>query len=398
MKFFRYILFSSLICCLSSGHLRVLADTVQPIATKDRSFAIYSIPHLQNWSVTNQVDKTQTRLMQISIPWTAQLQLSNRTGMVLTQSNAISKFNLDKLDDQGKSGLILQGMGDIRLKIRHQLFDNLMLIAGTNFPAGKTGVDPEADEDEVLKHLFDDTLDFQTGRLGEGWAFDIGTAYARQLAGITFGIGANYLYKNMYLRQLLNDPTRKVNYNPGTDISFTSGFSAGSVLQFRSDFTYIIHTRQTIHGTGVFDTEKNYFEQGPDLLIDGGIAYKRQRLKLDLFGQLLDREASSRPDASKSNRLEIVDGNQNNRRIYALRITYQTGGRSTISATVEDKLLEDQNQERVASILSYYLDSHFQLTSPIGLTLGLKISNGRMDEGQTRLSGYGCYAALTTGF
>ena len=398
MKFFRYILFSSFICCLSSGHLRVLADTVQPIATKDRSFAIYSIPHLQNWSVTNQVDKTQTRLMQISIPWTAQLQLSNRTGMVLTQSNAISKFNLDKLDDQGKSGLILQGMGDIRLKIRHQLFDNLMLIAGTNFPAGKTGVDPEADEDEVLKHLFDDTLDFQTGRLGEGWAFDIGTAYARQLAGITFGIGANYLYKNMYLRQLLNDPTRKVNYNPGTDISFTSGFSAGSVLRFRSDFTYIIHTRQTIHGTGVFDTEKNYFEQGPDLLIDGGIAYKRQRLKLDLFGQLLDREASSRPDASKSNRLEIVDGNQNNRRIYALRITYQTGGRSTISATVEDKLLEDQNQERVASILSYYLDSHFQLASPIGLTLGLKISNGKMDEGQTRLSGYGCYAALTTGF
>jgi hypothetical protein len=196
----------------------------------------------------------------------------------------------------------------------------------------------------------------------------------------------------------LNDPTRKVNYNPGTDISFTSGFSAGSVLQFRSDFTYIIHTRQTIHGTGVFDTEKNYFEQGPDLLIDGGIAYKRQRLKLDLFGQLLDREASSRPDASKSNRLEIVDGNQNNRRIYALRITYQTGGRSTISATVEDKLLEDQNQERVASILSYYLDSHFQLASPIGLTLGLKISNGKMDEGQTRLSGYGCYAALTTGF
>ncbi|MEE3193956.1 MAG: hypothetical protein VX289_05480, partial [Candidatus Poribacteria bacterium] len=60
--------------------------------------------------------------------------------------------------------------------------------------------------------------------------------------------------------------------------------------------------------------------------------------------------------------------------------------------------LEDQNQERVASILSYYLDSHFQLATPIGLTLGLKISNGKMDEGQTRLSGYGCYAALTTGF
>ena len=78
-----------------------------------------------------------------------------------------------------------------------------MLIAGTSFPAGKTGVDPKADEDEVLKHLFDDTLDFQTGRLGEGWAFDIGTAYARQLAGITFGIGANYLYKNMYLSQLV---------------------------------------------------------------------------------------------------------------------------------------------------------------------------------------------------
>ena len=128
MKFFRYILFSSLICCLSSGYLRVLADTVQPIATKDRSFAIYSIPHLQNWSVTNQVDRTQTRLMQISIPWTAQLQLSNRTGMVLTQSNAISEFNLDKLDDQGKSGLTLQGMGDMRLKIKHQLFDSLMLI------------------------------------------------------------------------------------------------------------------------------------------------------------------------------------------------------------------------------------------------------------------------------
>ncbi|HIO47493.1 TPA: hypothetical protein EYN23_09115 [Candidatus Poribacteria bacterium] len=398
MKLFRYGLFSSLICFLLSGHLQVLADAVQPTATTDRAFLIYSIPHLQNWSITNKIDKTQTRLTQISIPWTAQLWLSNRTRMVLTQSSAISEFNLDKLEDQDKSELTLQGMGDIRLKIKHQLLDSLMVIAGTNFPTGKTGIDPETDEEEVLKHLFNDALDFQTGRLGEGWAFDIGTAYARQLAGITFGIGANYLYKNTYLRQLLNDPRRKVNYNPGTDISFTSGFSAGSVLQFHSDFTYIIHTRQTIRGTGVFDKEKNYFEQGPDLLVDGGITYKRQRLQLDIFGQLLDREDSSRPDVSKNNRLEIVDVNQNNRRRYVLRIMYQTGGSSTISATVEDKLLEDQNQERVASILSYYLDSHFQLANPIGLTFGLKISNGKMNEGQTRLSGYGCYAALTTGF
>ena len=93
-----------------------------------------------------------------------------------------------------------------------------------------------------------------------------------------------------------------------------------------------------------------------------------------------------------------MDESQNNRRIYALRITYQTGGRSTISTTVEDKLLKDQNQERVASIQSYYLDSHFQLSSPIGLTLGLKISNGKMDGEQARLSGYGGYVALTTGF
>ena len=398
MKIFRYVFFSSLMCCLFSGHFRVLADTVQSVATKDHSLAIYSVPRLQNWSITNQIDKTQTRLTQMSIPWTAQLWLSNRTGVMLTQSNAISEFNLDKLDDQGKPELTLQGVGDVRLKIKHQLLDNLMLIAGTNFPTGKTGIDPETDENEVLKHLFDDTLDFQTGRLGEGWAFDIGTAYARQLAGITFGAGANYLYKNTYLRQLLNDPTRKVNYNPGTDISFTSGFSVGSILQFRSDFTYIIHTRQTIHGTGVFDEEENYFEQGPDLLIDGGITYKRQRLQLDCLGQLLDREDSNRPNASKNDRLEIVDGDQNNRRTYALRVTYQTGGNSTISVTVEDKLLDNQNRERVASILSYYLDSHFQLASPIGLTLGLKISNGRMNEGRTRLSGYGYYAALTTGF
>ena len=398
MEIFRYILFSSLVCCLFTGHSPVLAETIQTIATKDRSFAVYSIPHLQSWSLTNQIDKTQTSLMQISVPWTAQLWLSNRTGVMLTQSTAISEFSLDELDDQAKPELTLQGMGDIRLKIKHQLLDNLMLIAGTNFPTGKTSLDSEANEDEVLKHLFDDTLDFQTGRLGEGWAFDIGTAYAHQLAGITFGIGANYLYKSTYLRQLLNDPTRKVNYNPGTDISFTSGFSVGSVLQFHSDLTYILHTGQTIHGTGVFDKEKNYFEQGPDLLIDSGITYKRQRLQLDLLGQILNREASNRPDASKNNRLEIVDESQNNRRIYALRITYQTGGRSTISTTVEDKLLKDQNQERVASIQSYYLDSHFQLSSPIGLTLGLKISNGKMDEEQARLSGYGGYVDLTTGF
>ena len=373
------------------------ADLIQEAGMDTRRFSIYSTTRYQSWHLTDLSTNTETRLTQISIPWVIFYPVSNRTQILISQLNAISDWRLERVDNRVQADvpeIDLEGFGDMRFKLTHVLPNGLLVLLGVNFP---TSDKSELDDRETLvsNALYEESLDFRAGRLGGGWGFDIGTAYARTLAGVTLGAGINYLYKGRYHKGSytcgFDDPTGTLKYDPGDELNITGGFNLGSeMLQWRSDFIYTIHTKEKFGG-------HDCFKQGPDFIVDSGLIYTKHRLQLALSGQRVWRGKSKRPN--DQDELELPFADLNNRFVFILSGTYRVGQRTTIGGSVENKRLsENENKRGAANVWALGLSTQFQVTRILRLTFGVKISDGELTNEKINLSGLGYYGALNTAF
>lgn len=372
------------------------ADTLQEANMDTRRFSIYSTTRFQSWHLTSLSDNTETRLTQFSIPWLISFPVSNRTSILIWQFSAASDWRLESVNNQVQEDvpdLDLKGFGDTRIKLSHKLSSNFLIIVGLNLPTGKNELDDE--EALVSQALYDEALDFRVGRLGEGWGFNLATAYARTIAGITFGTGASYYHKGRYEKGSYTcgfaNPNGTLTYNPGGELNLTGGFNLGSKnLQWRSDLIYTLHTKEKF-------SDYDCFKQGPDLRAEGGLTYTKHRIQLGISAQRLWRSKSKRPD--DVGRLELPFAELNDRRVLGLSGTYRIGQRTTIHGFVENKNLSENKDKRGgANVWAYGLSTHFRLVRGLALTLGVKIADGELTSEEIKVAGLGYYGALNTEF
>lgn len=353
-----------------------------------RRMNISSTPHFQSWQLTDRSKQTQTLMTQFAVPWNLNLVLSSRTQVQLTQYHVRSDFQIGSVGDQADIARIdLQGFGDVRAKLSHAVSDSFLILVGASLPIGRR--DLNRDESLVSAALFNQSLDFGVGRLGEGAAFDFGSGYVHSFSNATISLGANYLYKGSYQKDHLTVISENPVYDPGQEFSLAAGIDVGKeTFQLRSDAVYTYHTAETLD-------QQNYFHQGPNLLLDTGLAYKKHRIQLEIFGQYLQHWSSRRPDLEGD--FDILVRELNNRLVYGISANYRIGQRTSVFGSVSDKLIRTHDNRKFAAIRAYGLNLFCRVAAGLGFTTGVKISDGQIKQ-RVDLAGLSTYATLTTGF
>ena len=364
----------------------VEADSFDQPSLITRRMSISSQPKFQNWQLTDQ--EQQKTITQLILPLNVDFSLSSRTRIQITQSHVRSDLQSKSVGNQPDIERIeLLGFGDVKAKLFHVFSDRFLLVGGLSLPTGKKEINRE--ENMVSAALFDQSLDFEVGRLGEGWGFNLGTGYVHSFSNATVSLGANYLYRDSYLKKYLDFMIENPVYDPGQEYSMAVGIDVGKdTIQWRSDAVYTYHTPETLD-------QKNYFRQGSNLLLDSGLAYIKHRFQIELFGQYLRYWDSKRPDSEGD--LDILIYDLNNRWVYGISARYRVGQKTTVFGSISDKQIRTHSDKKFSAIRAYALNLFYRLTPYLAFTSGVKISSGDMTQ-QVELSGLSLYAALTTGF
>ena len=385
-KFF-FLYYLILVALLVSLFPRLIeAESFSQPSLITRRISISSQPRFQNWQLTDQ--NQQTTITQFVLPLHVNFSLSSRTQVQVTQSHVRSDFQSQSVGDQPETERMeLLGFGDVKAKLSHAASDRFLLMAGLSLPTGKRELNRE--ENMVSAALFNQSLDFAVGRLGEGWGFNLGTGYVHSFSSATVSLGVNYLYRDSYLKKHLDFIVENPVYDPGQEYSLAAGFDMGKdTIQWRSDAVYTYHTSETLD-------KKNYFRQGPDLLLDFGLAYQKHRFQFELFGQYFRHWGSKRPDANGD--FDILVYDLNNRLLYGASARYRVGQKTTIFGAMSDRQIRSNGNQKLATIRTYALNLFYRFTSQLAFTSGVKISSGKMTQ-QVGLSGLSLYTAFTTGF
>ena len=196
----------------------------------------------QSWTIENDLTGEESDLTQWYFPVYGFIPVAENLEIHVSSATAGST------SDSSGSETSITGLNDTRVSmLRSFLEDRLMLGVGLNLPTGKATLDP--DQSGLGRLLTEEFLNVPSKTYGEGFGFNLETAYAEQVGKFTLGVGAAYLINASY------SPVDDVDsYNPGN--KFTIGGNVICPHRFGSVYTYLRHNVYGTSSQGDIDVYK----------------------------------------------------------------------------------------------------------------------------------------------
>jgi hypothetical protein len=274
---------------------------------------------------------------------------------------------------QLEDGPSLSGLENTKIRATYRLFENTLTYLGLSLPI--TSVASDAETTYLSDLLFTEVLKFRVSRISEGRNLDIGFASVYPLQNLFLGIGAGYILKGSYDRFFQS--TETISYNPGNVLSLNIGG------EFRSRLTRV--TGKILYNYYGDDTigEIN-FKTGNELTFLGTATLRLEFLRLTLF--LAD---TIKGDSTfKQEEISINNPFRNRLNTGVTAIYPLLNERLTFKTEVNHKRLFDDGGEYNANVTDFSGGFQLFITDNFALDISAGFIGGKMDNGQTDISGY----------
>ena len=281
--------------------------------------------------------------------------------------NVSQTLSTAQLEDQPS----LSGLESTKVRATYRLSENALTYFGFSLPI--TGADSDVETARTNNLLYAEALQFGVSRITEGTDLDVGFAYARPMGNLSVGLGAGYILKGSYDRIQGTNP---ISFDPGDALSLSiTGLFRTELINLRGKILFNLYGDDTLG--------ENRFESGNDLTFLAAGTFRFEPLHLTLFladtikGESVSEQAGISVNNPFDNRLNAGIG-----LIYSLmneRLLLKT------RASLKRFFDEGETNMQVDNLSGGF---QYFLTDSLALDVSIGLLDGKMDTGQTDISGY----------